>query len=286
MSYLFDHLEQVRELLILSPFGLFTDLDGTISETASTPRQAQVSPTCRERLKQLVQHLPLVAVVSGRPIVEAREMMGVEGLVYIGKHGLELCLSGDIEIWPGAEAYQPNISAALKDVIEHVNIDGIYFEDKGVTASIHYRRCPEPEVARDLVLKAIAGSTAAKELRILEGRKVIDLRPPLDASKGIAVLELVRRCQLRSALYLGDDLTDVDVFVALRHGLTEQTFQGLSIGVMAAEATPLVAQEADFTVSGVAEVERFLTWLVEAIPGPNPGCPGTADRARGSDPRS
>ncbi len=272
MPYLFDHLEQVRELLTLSPFGLFTDLDGTISETASTPRQARVSSTCRERLTQLVQRLPLVAVVSGRPIVEAREMMAVEGLMYVGIHGLELWLGGAIEIWPGAEDYRSKISAALKDVIEHVNIEGIYFEDKGVTASIHYRLSPEPEVARDLILKEIAGSNAATGLRILEGRKVIDLRPPLDASKGIAVLELVRRYQLRAALYMGDDLTDVDVFIALRRGHTEQPFRGLSVGVVAEEATPLVAREADFTVSGVPEVERFLTWLVKAIPGPNPGC--------------
>lgn len=266
MPYLFDHLEQVRELLTLSPFGLFTDIDGTISETVPTPRHARVSPTCRRRLAQLVQRLPLVAVVSGRPIIEAKDMMAVEGLVYIGIHGLELWLGGDIEIWPGAEDYRSKISAALKDVSELLNLDGIAFEDKGITGSIHYRLCPEPGAAREKILQAIARSTVARELKILEGRKVIDLRPPLNASKGNAVLELVRRYQLRGAIYMGDDLTDVDVFVALRRGHTEQPFRGLSIGVMAEEATPLVAREADFTVSGVSEVERFLTWLIKAIP--------------------
>ena len=47
MPYLFDHLDSVRELLALSPLGLITDVDGTISEIAPSPGEARVSQVCR-----------------------------------------------------------------------------------------------------------------------------------------------------------------------------------------------------------------------------------------------
>lgn len=76
-------------MLALRPLGLITDIDGTISPIAPSPLEARVSPACRRHLAALAKKLELVAVISGRPAVEARDMVGVEGIVYVGNHGLE-----------------------------------------------------------------------------------------------------------------------------------------------------------------------------------------------------
>ena len=105
MPYLFDHLDSVRKALVVSPFGLITDIDGTISEIAPVPQEAQVSPVCRGSLVILTEQLELVAAISGRPAVEAREMIGIDGMVYIGNHGLERWEGGVVKIVEGLERY-------------------------------------------------------------------------------------------------------------------------------------------------------------------------------------
>ena len=89
MPCLFDQLDLVQELLSDPSLMLITDLDGTISRTAPTPAQATVSPDCGNYLFQLAKYLALVAVISGRLVVEMREMVGIEEIGYIGNHGFE-----------------------------------------------------------------------------------------------------------------------------------------------------------------------------------------------------
>ena len=83
MRDIFSHLDAVEELVARSPFGLITDVDGTISEIAPSPREARVSPACREYLTVLTGELELIAAISGRPVLEVREMVGIEGMVYM-----------------------------------------------------------------------------------------------------------------------------------------------------------------------------------------------------------
>ena len=95
MSYLFDYLDSIKGLLRRSPFGLITDVDGTISETAPTPQEAKVHSLCQRYLSELCRHLPLVAAISGRSVAQVRDMVGIDGMVYVGNHGLEVWVEGD-----------------------------------------------------------------------------------------------------------------------------------------------------------------------------------------------
>jgi trehalose 6-phosphate phosphatase len=265
MPYLFNHLDSVEKLLSLSPLGLFTDLDGTISETAPSPTEARVSPLCRRHLSSLREHLGLVVVVSGRPAKEVKEMVGLEKVVYIGNHGLEQWRDGEAQLFHEAEAYSAIIETLLKELSPLLEIEGITFENKGVTASIHYRKGPNPPMTRKSILTALENSPTAKGLRLLQGRKVIDVCPPVERNKGSAVLELVQSHRLEGGIYLGDDLTDVDAFKAMHSSPTGLSFQGIAIGVTSEETFPEVYQEADFTLNGVGDVERFLGWLARTF---------------------
>jgi len=263
VPYLFDHLDSVQELLSDTCLGLITDIDGTISRTAPTPAQAEVSPLCRNYLFQLAKHLPLVAVVSGRPVVEMREMVGIEEIVYIGNHGFERWESGGVRPVPGMESYSGVIEKTLKELKHLLDIQGILFDSKGVTASIHYRLCRDKDAARRKILASLARARNTNGLVIREGKMAIELRPLIPINKGSATLELIDEYNLRKAVYLGDDLTDVDAFRAIR----QAGFHGVAVGVINEEAPREVDREADYTVNGVGEVERFLEWLVRVTNG-------------------
>lgn len=257
MRYLLDHLDAVQELLTLRPLGLITDIDGTISDIAATPEAAVVSPICREKLADLTQRLEVVAAISGRPAAAARDMVGVDGMVYVGNHGLERWRDGAVEYVAGAEKHRAKVKEALERIRAMLPLECIILEDKGVSLSIHYRLCPDVQEVRQLVLSKVATVDVLTDFRVCEGKMVVELRPAIDVGKGVAVRSLVERYKLRSGLYLGDDVTDTDAFEAMHEG----GFRGAAIAVLGEESPDGLRRSADFTLNGVSDVERFLAWL-------------------------
>ena len=266
MSYLFNHLDLIEKALGRSPFGLITDVDGTISETAPTPQAAVVSPICRQYLSTLCNHLALVAAISGRPAIEAKNMIKIDRMVYIGNHGLERWTEGHSELTKGAKAYSKVIKAAIEDLTPLLSIEGIRIEDKGITATIHYRLCPNPELAERDILLTLGDSTRAKSLQITPGKMSINLLPPVAVNKGTPVLELIQGYSLQGGIYLGDEITDIDAFRAIHTACHALDFQGFAIGITSQEMPKELVAEADFTLNGVNDVERFLKWLSQTAP--------------------
>ncbi len=261
MPYLFNHLDSIEKLLRRSPFGLITDVDGTISETAPTPQQAKVSPLCRHYLSALSQHLALVAAISGRPAIEVKNMLKIDGMVYIGNHGLERWTEGHSEFTKDAKDYPEVIKAVIKELTPLLSIEGVRIEDKGITATIHYRLCREPQLAERDILVALENLTPAKRLRIMQGRMAINLIPLVKVNKGTATLDLIQGYHLQGGIYLGDDLTDVDAFTAIQSASHNSEFQGFAIGIISREMPEKLVTETDFTLNGVNDVERFLKWM-------------------------
>ncbi len=101
-------------------------------------------------------------------------------------------------------------------------------------------------------------------LHLTQGRMVFEFRPPVKIDKGTAFEELVKTYQLEAAFYLGDDTTDVAVFLAARR--LRETGQCLAYGLgVESQGTPqAVLTEADYLVQEVAGVESFLDWLSKA----------------------
>jgi len=266
VPYIFEHLDVIKEALKRSPFGLITDIDGTISQTAPTPQEAKVSPLCRQYLSALCNHLALVAAISGRPAAEAKSMINIDGMVYMGNHGLERWSEGHSEFIKDAQDYPPLIEAVTKELSPLLYIEGLSIENKGVTATIHYRPCRDHQSARQDILVAIENSPHAKSLRIMqESKYAINLLPPVRMDKGTATLDLIREYNLRGGVYLGDDLTDIDAFRAIHVACCDLDFQGFAIGVISREMPEKLVEEADFTLNGVDDVERFLKWLSQIV---------------------
>ena len=205
----------------------------------------------------------MVGAISGRPVTDVREMVGVEDMVYIGNHGLERWVDGEVRYVEGVEEYMPRIEAVLNELKGLITIEGVVLENKGPIASIHYRQCRDQEAAQKVIVEIAHELAKHNNLKVGLGKMVVELKPPMEVDKGIAICNLAEEYKLKGAIYLGDDLTDVDVFKAFkRQGLH---FTGISVGVVSDETSTLIAEEADYIVNGVEEVECFLTQVVADV---------------------
>ena len=221
--------------------GLFLDFDGVLAPIVDRPDDAQApEETCRE-LERLVQRYALVAVISGRAGEDVRRRVGIDGVVAVGSHGLELD--------PGADAWRDRIDAFARTV------DWRDVERKTLTVAFHYRTAADEHAAK-ATLEEVAGRARAAGLRASFGRKVLEVLPPLEANKGTAVRRLLADAGLRRALVAGDDTTDLDAFRAL-DGLE----LAVRVAVAADESPPELRDAADIVVANASEFLDLLRSL-------------------------
>jgi trehalose 6-phosphate phosphatase len=216
------------------------DVDGVLAPIVARPEDASVPPETRSELSRLVDRYALVGCVSGRSGADAERIVDVDGIVYAGAHGLEL--------EPGAGRWVEPLRAFA------ATVDWPY-EDKRLTGSFHYRTAPDEDEARTY-LEAVAERARAAGLVPRWGRKVLELRPPVEAHKGTAVRRLLAERDLGRALYAGDDTTDLDAFAAL-DGLEF----AVRVAVASDEGPPELREAADVVVDGPAGVLALLRKL-------------------------
>jgi len=258
-------IERVLGLLGSGRAGVITDVDGTIAPIVTNPADAYVLPAAREALDVLKQQIALVAVVSGRQVADVRAMVGVDGISYVGNHGLEMLTATGPQVVPEARPWVPRLAQVIHEIEQQVTTPGVKIENKGVTASLHYRTTANPEQARRELLEIVARTALTSGLRLEEGRMVLNLLPPLTVSKGSAVSWLAREHQLDALVYLGDDVTDAHAFRALKNMRETSPMRTLSIGVIGPETPVHVRQLADLEVASVQEVADLLCTITNAL---------------------
>lgn len=255
-------MDTVLSLLRDRPSGLFLDLDGTLAEIVPRPEETSVRPVVPRTLRALQQRLALVAVVTGRPALQARDILGVEELVYAGNHGLELMQEGRLEVAEEARSHLDGISRLLELVRAAFPEEGLVFEEKAGSFAVHYRLATDPESVRDGLLRFI-GKEACEDVKLIMGKEVMNVLAPVDLNKGTALTYLSRKHRLAAALVIGDDVTDLDAFRASSALEDAGEMRSLRVAVVDAESPPEVEAAAEYTLSGVPEVERVLSWLEE-----------------------
>ena len=219
---------------------LLLDVDGTLAPIVERPEDALVPEETRAELERLASRYALVACVSGRTSADAAATVGVESVVYVGTHGLEL--EPEAERWAAAV---------------HEFAAGVAWppEDKGLTVAFHYRGALDEDAAR-AELEEVAVRARAAGLHTRFGRKVLELLPPVEANKGTAIRRLLADRRLRRALYAGDDTTDLDAFRAL-DGLEA----AVRIAVASAEGPSALRAEADVVLESTAAMLELLRTL-------------------------
>jgi trehalose 6-phosphate phosphatase len=264
LKYLFNNLEYLETFKNDPSTAIVTDIDGTISQIAPKPDEALVTDSMRKEIVKLKEKFHLVAVISGRSVVNASKMVGVEGVLYVGNHGLEFLKDGKISMHPEIEKYLPQIKKTgqkLKNG-DLSNINGLIFEDKGICYSIHYRLSDPSENVREKIINTLHNDPECRKLKISEGRQLVELKPPVSCDKGIILNNIIEEHNLEKIIYLGDDITDADAFNKLKELEKEGKIKGVSILVLSDEIPSDVKKDSDFFVNNVNEVLKFFRWLL------------------------
>lgn len=232
---------------------VLTDVDGTLAPIVERPEQAAVPERASELLAALSGRFGLVGCISGRRALEARRLVGVDGIAYAGNHGLELLLPGEQEptldpALAGQERGAAEFLAGLDPAV--LAAAGLRAEDKGPIQSLHWRGATD-ERGAEAKAREIAAEAGRAKLEPRWGRKVLELRPIGGGGKDAAVAALLASDGVAVAIYAGDDRTDLDAFRRLRELRDEGSLAAaVCVGVVSPEAPPQLAEEADLLVDG------------------------------------
>jgi len=206
----------------LSNVLLAFDYDGTLAPIVANRDRAPMRSRTRELLATLCSRYPC-AIISGRSRADVGSYLeGVDVRFIVGNHGLE-----PAERMEQYELLTADIRAEVKPLLQHV--PGVDIEDKRYSLAIHYRRSRQVAHAREEIIRAI--DRLPLPVRSMPGKRVINILPKGAPHKGIALQELRTVAGTDTAIYLGDDTTDEDVFeldepgrlLAIRVGRTLRT---------------------------------------------------------------
>lgn len=245
---------------------ILLDVDGTLAPIVDIASDAHVPETTRQRLIAVANRYGLVACVSGRRASEARAMVGVGSISYVGSHGIELLRSGwtEARLDPGIDDWVRRIQAFGHEAdTADARRRRIRLENKGAIVAFHWRGAPDEDAAR-AAIDAIAERAQTAGLRTHWGRKVLEIRPPVKIDKGAGIRSLLAEAgeEIVSALYVGDDSTDLDAFRALGELVSEGALaRALCVGVGSDEGPSAITGEADIVVDGPDGVRDLLSLL-------------------------
>jgi len=223
--------------------GLFLDFDGVLAPIVARPEDAVTPSQTRRELARLAGRYALVSVLSGRSHDDVRSRLGVDGIVVVGSHGLELS--------PEAEQWRSRIRVFAETTpwpAEHVEL-------KGLSVAFHFREATDEQAAVER-LEELAVRATEEGLIARFGRKVLEVLPPVGANKGTAVQRLLMDAGLTQALVAGDDTTDLDAFRAV-DGLE----CAVRVAVLSEESPALLRDYAEIVVGNTGEFLELLRKL-------------------------
>jgi len=203
-------LTQLRHMLSGRPMLAF-DIDGTLAPIVAEPWRAHISDELRACLRSLAATTP-VAIITGRAVKDARPLLGFSPHYLVGNHGAEGIPGFEAQ----SSAFQRVCAAWLAELSATADargwraMPGIMLEDKQYSLSFHYRHAARPALARQMLEQRVARLAPLPD--IVHGKRVLNLLPPDAPHKGEALQILLGLSGCTRAMYVGDDVTDEDVF--------------------------------------------------------------------------
>ena len=256
-------IAELLEPLRSDPAGsaILLDIDGTLAPIVRHASDAHVPEVTRLRLIELAKRYGLVACVSGRSAAVARQMVSIGSIAYVGNHGSELLRPASCEtiVDPAVAEWTDRVRAfadrADTQALQQLRVRR---EDKGAIVAFHWRGAPD-EGAALVAVAALELAALDAGLETHRGRKVLEIRPPVPIDKGRGVRWLLAEDAPTAALYVGDDLTDIDAFDALRSVIGDGA---VCVGVRSEETPEELEAAADAMVDGPHGVRELLEVLL------------------------
>ncbi|BBM97831.1 trehalose 6-phosphate phosphatase [Marchantia polymorpha subsp. ruderalis] len=255
---------------------VFLDYDGTLSPIVEDPDRAYMSDLMRATVKEVATHFP-TAIISGRGREKVYDFVQLAELYYAGSHGMDIMgpaegcngfkatgtrakdkKGNEVVFFQPASKFLPMMDEVCKLLEDKAqSIPGAKIEHNKYCVTIHFRRVKEecwgPLAEQvEIVLKSYP------ELQLTLGRKVLEIRPAIEWDKGKAVEFLLKSLGLEDVddvlpVYLGDDRTDEDAFMALND-------RGKAFSILV--STVAKSTNALYSLRDPSEVMTFLQTLV------------------------
>ncbi|MET0768505.1 MAG: trehalose-phosphatase [Solirubrobacteraceae bacterium] len=261
-------LEELLKPLKAEPArsGVLLDVDGVLAPIVQHPDDAHMPESTRRPLIEVARRYGTVACVSGRRASDARRIVSLGSIAYLGSHGSEVLMPGAIapQLDRELQAWTRRVQNFAEDAFdERLRKLRVRLEDKEAIAALHWRGVPDEEEAQAAV-EEVAAAAEKAGFTAHWGRKVLEIRPPVRIDKGAGIVHLLRDRKLAAAVYVGDDTTDLDAF----RGLTELVESGrlgtaVRVGVRSEEGPSELAREADVMVDGTDGVRHLLQALLD-----------------------
>jgi trehalose 6-phosphate phosphatase len=230
---------------------LLFDIDGVLAPIVRDAGDAAVPPRSQRSLLALAGVYGLVACVTGRQASDARRVVGLGMLAYVGSHGVERLPAGSTRpvLDPAVGEWAGRVQALGRELdTPEVRTLGIRREDKGPVVAFHWRGARD-EAAAAAAIDELAVQVEAAGLHVHRGRKVMEVRPPVPMEKGRGVRALLADVDVDRALYAGDDVTDLDAFRALTELRDEGELEAVvRIAVRSDEGPSELVEQADSVV--------------------------------------
>jgi trehalose 6-phosphate phosphatase len=242
------------------------DIDGTLAPIVRHAEDAHVPEKTRGALIAVARKYAVVACISGRTASDARRVVSIGSIAYVGNHGGEVLRPGATkpEIEPEFAHWSRRVQEfAARAANTELQRLRVRTEDKGAIVAWHWRGAPDEEGARAAVQR-VAEEASGAGLEPHWGRKVLEVRPPVRVDKGGAIQRLLRDVDLDAALYAGDDVTDLDAFRALGQLVESGRLKAaVRVGVRSDEGPPEIARQADLVVDAGDGVRALLAALID-----------------------
>ena len=178
------------------------DFDGTLAPLVDQPSRAALSLKTRGLLERLSGSYP-VLVLSGRARADVAARVGVGGIEVIGNHGAERELEVPSALLRRVRRWREQLEPLV------ARTPGLWLEDKRISLSVHLRQVPLKSAALAQLARV---RPKLKGARFVHGKEVVNVVSRSADDKGAAVRHALERRGLEHALFVGDDLTDEDVF--------------------------------------------------------------------------
>jgi trehalose-phosphatase len=250
---------------------LLSDYDGTLTPIVEKPELANLSPRVKECLQELAGDSRItLGIISGRAMEDLRKRVGINSIIYAGNHGLEIKGPDISYVNPLAKKTEPLLHSLCQNISRKLaDIKGAIIEDKGLTLSLHYRLVDavQMEELNRIFCEITKPFAASGKVKVGKGKKVYEVKPPVDWDKGKAIALIAQKMSLRTKrgnpkgegkplmIFLGDDVTDYDGFRLV------DDYGGISIYVGERGTEPV----AQYLLYSPKETYEFLSMLRETL---------------------
>jgi len=188
-EYLLNSLNNLKEFKENESV-VITDIDGTISEIGTKHDDATITSEMRNLLLILSSKYRYVGVLTGRDINDAQNIIKLKKIVYMGNHGLQRIKDGNIVTDSRIESYIPIIKEINEELHQKLkNSKGVSFDYKKLSLTVHYNECDPKCKAKKEILDTISTLTLGKLVKVVEGRDLLEIRPPVGYDKGTVLQE-------------------------------------------------------------------------------------------------